>query len=458
MSNAGIGNGTHTLPSPLPSGPGDVGEAEYDALADLFLDGGVGALPATTLRLAGSGPCVGGAGLGADEQAAATRKSASGSDPSRKVPRVEGLILGHLPVLGAAWVMQYCRALAERDGAPIGLVRIQGGQLWVDVVPPRSGEGAKNVQGCGGETFLETFKGLAGEVEHWVVRVDETAEVDLARSGGLCGLTMLTGTDDPALIASFRTIKSLGIAEGKDDVTLSVAVMGADAGAAKVAQSKLSETARVMLGRQIHMGVCVGKVGPCGSVAMYRGDFSGSVPEVLKALSSAYVGRPSSDRPGAASTARQLDASASMVREAPQVAGPQDTVGKGRAAKSVSGGPSGIAAHYALILEHLSLTLLDAACPYAPEVRLAAGKEGQLHLVAEAASEGALMGAAAWADAHAGLLRAAHPGMLKGGVDSVPTLHVVTKDARAARSLLDTGLRVHLAVEVGGAWALRELN
>jgi hypothetical protein len=37
-------------------------------------------------------------------------------------------------------------------------------------------------------------------------------------------------------------------------------------------------------------------------------------------------------------------------------------------------------------------------------------------------------------------------------------LHAFTRDARAARGLLDTGLRVHLIVESGGQRLAADLN
>ncbi len=111
---------------------------------------------------------------------------------------------------------------------------------------------------------------------------------------------------------------------------------------------------------------------------------------------------------------------------------------------------------------------LEIECPYAAGVELALGTDGRLHLLAGAGESGPSLGvsdaaqrlltAAAWAGDHAKLLRAACPAF--GGGD--PVLHVVVREAREARGLLDTGMRVHLLsrVEVGGVagWVVVDLN
>ena len=104
--------------------------------------------------------------------------------------------------------------------------------------------------------------------------------------------------------------------------------------------------------------------------------------------------------------------------------------------------------------ELLGLRPLSSTCPYAPGVTLAGGEGGRLHLVVAASGAGGdcsldegvkrLLTAAAWADDHAGLLESAHPETLAGVRANGPMLHLLTADAKSARGLLDTGVRVHL--------------
>ena len=71
-----------------------------------------------------------------------------------------------------------------------------------------------------------------------------------------------------------------------------------------------------------------------------------------------------------------------------------------------------------------------------------------------------LLTAAAWAHDHAQLLVAACPQLTDAEQD--PVLHVITENAREARGLLDTGMRVHLVskvvIEGKPGWAVSDLN
>ncbi|TVQ61373.1 MAG: hypothetical protein EA378_09165 [Phycisphaerales bacterium] len=127
------------------------------------------------------------------------------------------------------------------------------------------------------------------------------------------------------------------------------------------------------------------------------------------------------------------------------------------------------------------LRLLELACPVAPGVHLAGDARGSLHLIAieragdadtspEASSSVPgvdrgtaaqhLAAAEAWARTNAALLRAA------AQVDaSQPTMHLLTDEPKRVRGLLDSPIRVHLAVEVAvegessrRVWVCRSLN
>src|SRR4051812_49587561 len=100
MSQARFHGDRPVAPLP-PSGPkprpitddGDLRPDAYDALTDLFLS-----------EVAAAPPAHLGAKL---PQAEGGPRTAALSEPCPV--RIEGLILGHLPVLASAWVQQYAR-------------------------------------------------------------------------------------------------------------------------------------------------------------------------------------------------------------------------------------------------------------------------------------------------------------------------------------------------------------
>ncbi len=402
--------------------------AECDALADLFLSPGD---EPVRLRLAPDPEPV---------------PEVTADAPSTPATLIEGLILGHLPVLGAAWVTQYAKFVADADHRPVALVRVQGGQTRVDLVLPRGHEARVSSRigaGQAGEhsTLRGAIEAAAAQGARWVLRVDETGEVDLASTAGVDEMTVLTGADDPAVVATYRTIKNLTERMGEDGPRLRLGVMGADDAKAAEAEAKVTRATGVFLSRPIETGARVAKVGACTTQVLYRGDETHGADEIVRLVREA---------------SRRQSPSREPVRE-PE----PEAASAAPMASDVTTPAEGVPAP--ALLDALALRGLGTACPPAPGVVLAHGADGALHLLADAgaspeAGVRGLLAAAAWADAHAGLLEAAHAGAIRGVREHGATLHLVTRDAKACRGLLDTGVRVHLAVRAGGAWVVTALN
>ena len=104
---------------PQPASDTGPAGAEFDALADLFLD----ATPPVSVRFA------------PETAQPESRETVVPAAPT--TPEVEALILGHLPVFGSAWVTQYAKSVAERSQKPVALLRVQAGETWLDLVLPR---------------------------------------------------------------------------------------------------------------------------------------------------------------------------------------------------------------------------------------------------------------------------------------------------------------------------------
>lgn len=391
---------------------------EHDALADLFLSE--------------TGPVL---RLAADAPPSARPAHAS----------IEGLVLGHLPVLAAAWVVQYAKHAADESNQTVGLVRVQGGQVWVDLVQPR-GATPRNSSRIGAPGVATDLRGAislaAREAGRWLVRVDEIDEPELLTTPGVGAVTLLTGADMPAIVASYRTIKNLC---GEEPVAMDavsrvrLAIMGADDAAAAEAEARIAKASRTFLGGSIACAARVGKIAPSSTRVVFRGQGAPTLAELVSLIE----GEAEPAQP-----AQPIDAPANVVASTPQVV-PIANRGVEPASDPAPAGPTG--ADQAEIAVLIGLRPLAATCPLAPGVVLARGSGGELHLVTHATEKeadravGGLLAAAAWSEQHRSLLDAAFPG--GAACESGPALHVVVDDARGARGLLDTGVRVHLAVE-----------
>jgi hypothetical protein len=275
------------------------------------------------------------------------------------------------------------------------------------------------------------------------------------------------------VVASYRTIKSLqqgSATQEERDVpqSLSVAIMGADDERANAAEAKLRRAASNFLGRSLEHAARVAKIGACTTTNLFRGESSRSMAELLSMVVAGPGGAASAelsaDRDadgGAPEHAGETEAKPVAARPAPSAPGPQVATKPGAA---VSRAARGRESARVLAESIPGLSALPFRCPYAPGVELALGPGGGLHLVASISGDGEAIGpaslltAASWAQSHAALLEAARPAEVNMSHPDGPVLHVITTDARLARPMLDTGVRVHLVLRVGDALAVHDLN
>src|SRR5262249_33903539 len=148
---------------------------DYDALADLFLGENGAARPA--------------ASSGASEASSPARPAPAAG------PLVEGLILGHLPVLASAWVQQYARQLAMDHNGPVAPLRLRAGEASLEVI------GSRLKEDCHQKPGLElALAEAAAHAVAWLLRVDETTEPRLPELPGFSAITLLTGADEAAVV------------------------------------------------------------------------------------------------------------------------------------------------------------------------------------------------------------------------------------------------------------------
>jgi len=410
------GNGEHAERFHVTDAPSGV----YDALADLF--------------------------LGDEAEGSAGRAESPGARPEKATPaapptistEVEGLVLGHLPVLAAAWVTQYARERAA-SGRTVALVRIRKGEASVDVF----GEGVD----LGPTATLEdALRSLGRRAPLWLIRVDETDEPRLLDTLGVDRVTLLTGADQAAVVASYRALKSLAELDEGEGPALAIAIMGADAEHADDAADKLRRAAETFLGREVSISAASRQITSGPSVNLFRGDASFDLPQLISALRDTTAGpepvavpHPSRQPHAAATEARTAPAPAA----APEPRASRAQATRGAASDAIAG-----------------LDSLRPHCPYHPEIELAADADGMLHLVARADNESTmgeavtrLVATRAWASLHRDLLAMAESRVtIEGCV--LPTAHLVTTNARAARRLLDTDVRVHALAPDGRGQAI----
>ncbi|MBS0191250.1 MAG: hypothetical protein U0573_15590 [Phycisphaerales bacterium] len=488
---------------PVSVGRIDLGYPFEDAnvLAELFLDD----FP-TVARIGPSGVVH----ENSRPSKVAARVAAQGAPVIEAKPRrcfIEVLLVGHLPVLGSAWVGQYAKHVAQNLGEPVGLIRLSGGDASIDlalppsVVPPQTGPMP---------TVADALRLVGSKASRWVIRVDDAADLaspsDLAQSIHACDrVTVLTGADEAAVVGCYRVIKTLK--DGESTPTLHVAVMGTAGERAGEAAAKLSKAAEKFLGGTVTSEACSPRITPGSSVNVYRGrpnvghvdlidlirrlpgqaaELSGQRPAETPAPAHSTVPvaySPASPDPAHPETSpaeaaeSALDAvlgpdpeAVEFLEEPAQeifVEPSRDPAPKpARAAIRETPAPapspySQTSSHMPTLAGHIGgLQSLPTNCPYAPGVELALDSTGRLHLLArttqaEPGSTLALLTTARdWALAHASLLSLGHRGMTQ----EPAVCHLMTDSPKSVRRLGDSELKLHLLTGSGDRWVCVELN
>lgn len=202
--------------------------------------------------------------------------------PSPTPPRhitIEAIVQGHLPIFASAWVPQYARSIAQESRAPVALIRVRHGQISVE----------RFALDAAPSTPLPKHATLAEAVEsacapRILVQVDELSEPDLWRTPGLDRITILTGADEAAMVACYRTLKTIGQELAHDlspdhvedpasptTPALAVAVLGATSERAQQTITRIQRACTNFLSRHVHGTHAAGRIGSGSSETLFRG-------------------------------------------------------------------------------------------------------------------------------------------------------------------------------------------
>jgi hypothetical protein len=455
-----IGGGpTGKAPPEAPAAPEEL-DAVYDTLTDLFLGEGCLAPAQIAVPVPSEPPAH--------------------EPKARPGPALEALVLGHLPVLASAWVGQYAKHVAQTSGQPVALLRVRAGSVALDLIGGTSGSASAREPLA---TLDEALREGAAHTDRWVLSVEATSEPRLAAMLGAAGidtLTLLTGADEAAVVACYRTIKSLlGKRRTGDDpddtgaASIQLGVMGASPERAEEAGQKLSHATETFLGQRPKIVACVSKIGGSVSRPLYRGTDERAVEElvgVIRGLSWVKRAKPPFIS-GEPQVVHRMP-SPGPVPPPPRVASvaPQTTPTMGRIGIPMPESPGAGTSETGVLAAHVpGLAPIAFRCPYVGRVELAMSADGRMHLLARAehgyglgSAAAHLAGAAAWAKAHSDLLTAACPGLSLNAGAASPISHLFTDHAPEARSVLDSEIRVHLLAEArvsgNGAHICVDLN
>lgn len=433
--------------------------SEFDALADLFL-GPASEPPADTdvpsdlptdLPTESTSAALDDLELpdaptstASDAPAASDRQSAG--KPARK-PGIEAILLGHMPVLASAWVRQHAAMRARELGGSVALIRLQGGTLTVDLIGDLIGDLSGNLSAdrTGTEGFsaqtpattpAEAMALARRHASEVLIRVDETAEPELFGSRAVDRFTVLSGTDDAAVVGAYRALKAAGPLI--DDRPVQVAWLASDEARLAEARQKLDTAVEHFLTVAVEHQQTTQRIDTSIASTIYRGPCTEPVKALLAALATAEpIARAAVEAPPRQAHTSSEQAPTLSARNEPK---PRVVPQRSPTAASLIAG----------------LTPINLTCPDATGIDFFTDDAGALHIAAIADMTRAfqspaeaiehLLAAKAWATKNSDLLARAVPSLRTA---AEPEVHLITDQPKQVRGLLDTAIRLHALVLIG---------
>lgn len=372
---------------------------------------------------------------------------------------VEVVVLGHLPVRASLWARQYACSCARDRGEVVALIRAAAGTTAVDLV---TGGAPVRAPGCADlGSALSCVHSLADRV---VMRVDEASEPGLLERPEVGTITILTGADEAAVVASYRLVKTLDASLGElfgegGGPALRLAVMGAGREQALDARAKLRSAVETFISRPVEIVIGAGRIDATGTTSIYREAVAHPASRIIEGL----VEAARADRDAARGTEETGDASpvhapaphAAVIEPKPlPVPAPKNEVHGVCEKEEHASGRAGAGGGLCELVP--GLRAIEARCPGSPGVEMAVDDLGRLHLLACDADTrdalGRLYGAQSWARDHLALLLRAEPGLAMPSADrgseSEAVMHLITPEPAAVRELYDTPVRVYALARV----------
>ncbi len=118
----------------------------------------------------------------------------------------ERVIVGHLPGMANLWLHQYAQTAGEQAGVPIAVWRIESQAVELDIL--NAGDNGHSIPPLHGATLDEVIALLAARgTRSLVVTLEPPPAALSAAIDGLGCWTLLSGADEAALVAGYRSIK-----------------------------------------------------------------------------------------------------------------------------------------------------------------------------------------------------------------------------------------------------------
>lgn len=194
----------------------------------------------------------------------AARQPGESASAADSAPIIEVLVIGHVPVLAAAWASQYVREVVRASGRPAAFLRVHDDHTSVVVVFPVESHAVPPEQAS---SLDDALRDIAALTTRWIIQTDAVGEAQLAADPCISLITLLTGADEAARVAGYGAVKRLSehlppvSASGESPAAhIRVATVGVAPEVAGSAGQRIVEAVRHFLGRDAQQAACSPKI------------------------------------------------------------------------------------------------------------------------------------------------------------------------------------------------------
>lgn len=360
-------------------------------------------------------------------------------------PRVECIIPGHLPVRAAVWFLPCARMLVgeDNDGA---IIRLEDDTAGLSMFSSR-----RTADHVAWRDLPSALEMLSHRVKRWCIVPRVDFDPQHLQQAGMDRITILTGTDQAAIVAAYQLIKS--IAAGPDCPNqLGVFCAGSAPDVAQETAGRLRETVHRQLDIDLVIRGSLHRIE--GDMALLRtGRFPGAVagmPDLVADLRRSLAAAEneaagSLEEPMPVMEPSSIPMVDRILRPPVEHPGAPSPLAIDPVVPSTE--PRSDPARGSLASHVEGLQSLPVNCPSSRDVELAVDDAGCVHCLADVEHLRQVHAAATWVRSHGSILSMACPdAQLREAAE--PTCHLFTEHPLEVNDLQGTGFRLHLLTRV----------
>lgn len=377
---------------------------------------------------------------------------------STVTPRIECLIPGHLPVRAAVWLGP-CTWALNPDADDAALLRIEDDSTCISLLSSTPLDQMDPTR-----SLAETIDRTAIRSRRWAIVPPMQWDAVHLATVGFDRITILSGTDQAAVVAAYQVCKTFAVLPGAVQLDLGICFAGSDGTTAEATGRRLADTVREQLGFELALRGHLHRIDDAGAQVQssrcrsHEHGLDGLVSEIHRGLAATFAepAEAFEPSPDESQNARELPVPSDSVPEPVlfDVPPPPLVIDEAESNPAVhvesesveaASSPEVQERHLA---EHVEgIDPLPVSSPTCPEIDLGVDSHGRVHCLCREPDLRQLRVVSRWVLEHHHILTLACPDRLSTS-PLEPTCHLFTAHPPDLSDLHGSGLRLHLLTRV----------